>query len=209
MYEKVQRFNWVDGLLAVGLGLMTVGIGYNLKTKLADNTRVELIKAVQTPVVTQGVSNVTFDISGEVLKPGVYKLNKGGRVVEAMAMAGGMAANADREWVEKNINLARVVADGEKIYIPKINNQTPITNNQTNSNNQLPITKQVLGSGVININTANVGELDKLSGIGPAIAQRIIDYREKYGEFKDINEIKMVSGIGDKMFEKIKDQIGI
>lgn len=199
----------MDGLLAMGLALITVGIGYNLKTKLVGQ-KVELIKAKATPTVVQINSKVVFDISGEVLKPGVYKLPKGSRVSEAMMMAGGLALNADREWVERNINLAKVIGDGEKIYIPKkISNDKLLITNETTKTETIKINQQVLGSQIININTAGVEELDKLSGVGPAIAQKIIDYRDMNGGFKDVNEIKMVSGIGDKMFEKIKDQIGI
>jgi len=199
VYDKLHKFSIEDGILAVGLALITVGIGYNLKSKLAGQ-KVELIKAAPTSVVIVVDKKITFDISGQVQKPGVYVLPKGSRVNEALATAGGLAANADREWVEKNINKARSLIDGEKIYIPK------------KSENYKVESAVVLGatvSKIININSAVIEELDKLDGVGPAIAQRIIDYRQKNGEFKDINEIKMVSGIGDKMFEKIKEQIGI
>jgi len=198
MYDWLHRLKLVDGLLAAGLGLMTVGIGYNLQTKLT-NPRVELIKGKVTPTVVQVDSKVVFDISGEVVKPGVYKLAKGSRIQDGLVAAGGLAANADRDWVAKNINLAKIIGDGEKIYIPR--------RQLTQSGGQA----QVLGSQsqIININTAGIDELDKLSGVGPAIAQRIIDYRDKSGGFKDVNEIKMVSGVGDILYEKIKEQIGI
>ena len=208
MFQRLGQLQWVDAILGVGLILMAIGIGMNVKDKLASPT-VQLVKAGVTPtIVVQGDNKVTFDIGGEVLNPGVYKLVKGSRIGEALAAANGLSANADREWVEKNINRAQVIADGIKIYIPK---KSTNINLQTSNENK---SASVLGetttnNGVIDINTAGVKELDKLTGIGPALAQRIIDYREKNGGFKDVNEIKMVSGIGDKLFEKIKDEMGI
>jgi competence protein ComEA len=188
------------------MALITVGVGYNLKSKLTP-PEVVVEKATTIPSVIQVVSKVVFDISGEVLKPGVYSLSKGSRINEALAAAGGLAANADREWVELNINKAKVISDGEKIFIPRV----PIKGTRTLEPNVGAglVPAQMLGIQTININTAEISELDKLDGVGPAIAQRIIDYRQKNGGFKDINEIKMVTGIGDKMFEKIKDLIGI
>ena len=208
MYEKLHQIKWVDGILGLGLLLMAIGIGMNVSDKLKQPV-VTVTKAVVTPtIVVEGDNKVTFDIGGEVLNPGVYKLVKGSRIGEALAAANGLSANADREWVEKNINRAQVIADGIKIYIPK---KSTNINLQTSNENK---SASVLGetttnNGVIDINTAGVTELDKLTGIGPALAQRIIDYREKNGGFKDVNEIKMVSGIGDKLFEKIKDEMGI
>ncbi len=214
MFQRLGQLQWVDAILGVGLILMAIGIGMNVKDKLA-SPNIQLIKAgVMPTVVVQGDNKVTFDIGGEVLNPGVYKLIKGSRIGEALTAANGLSANADREWVEKNINRAQVIADGMKIYIPR---QQSAADGQLGGQASINEAKSasVLGetttnnSGVIDINTAGVAELDKLTGIGPALAQRIIDYREKNGGFKDVNEIKMVSGIGDKLFEKIKDEIGI
>ena len=186
---------WIDGILVVGIGLVAVGVGLNLKEKVS-SPKVELVKNQATPtIVVNGY--VVVDMEGEVLKPGVYKLAKGSRVSEAMAVCGGLSVNSDRDWVEKNINRAKIVSDGEKIYIPKKNEVVKVLGTTKTSN------------GLININTAGVEELDKLTGIGPAIAGRIIDYRDKNGGFKDVNEIKLVSGVGEKLFEEIKDQIGI
>jgi competence protein ComEA len=194
-------------MLAAGLALVTVGVGYSLKTKL-DSTKVEVIKAKVSPTVTVAVSTtIAFDIEGEVINPGVYKTSRGSRIEEALIAAGGLGVNADREWIGKNLNRAEVLTDGMKIFIPKkiSNDQLLMTNGQTTDKNQ-----EVLGvqkSGLISINSATAAELDTLPGIGPAIAGRIIDYRNQNGGFKDINELKMVSGIGDKLYEKIKDRV--
>jgi competence protein ComEA len=196
VYEKLRQFKWQDGLLAAGLALMTVGVGFGLKSKL-DNTNVEVIKAKISPTVTVNLpTTIAVDIEGEVIHPGVYKINRGSRVEDGLIAAGGLSANADREWVEKNLNRAEVVVDGMKVYIPM-------------KNESVPTTGVVLGSQtkIVRINTATAEQLDTLPGIGPAIAGRIIDYRILNGGFKDINELKMVSGIGDKVYENIKDLI--
>ncbi|MFZ2152903.1 MAG: helix-hairpin-helix domain-containing protein [Microgenomates group bacterium] len=203
MDNNKAKFTWLEGMLAAGLALITVGIGVGWQGQ--QTAKVELIKAKVTPTVVQGNNKVTFDIAGEVLKPGVYVLPLGSRISEALTVAGGLSANADRQWVEVNINRAKKIGDGEKIYIPKKVNSDQLS---VNSNKE-QISKQILGSQIININSAGVEELDKLDGVGPAIAQRIIDYREKNGGFVDINELKLVSGIGEKMFEKIKDKVEI
>lgn len=211
MYEKLRQFTWTDGFLAAGLGLLTVGLGANLNNRL-NESKLEVYRGRLTPTVAISQVNpmVKFEIAGEVLKPGVYQLPRGSRIDEAMMVAGGMALHADREWVEKNINRAAMIGDGAKIYIPKRNMIYDLGNTNKTKDKKVENTEEVMGvvdSGLININTAGVDDLDKLSGVGPAIAKKIIDYREKNGGFRDINEIKLVSGIGDKMYEKIKDFI--
>lgn len=198
----IRKLRWMDGVLALGVLLIIIGIGINFREKFGGQSKVEIIKGhVPTITVIQEKSIVVVDVAGEVLKPGVYELKKGERVADALTMAGGLAAEADREWVDLNINRAEILKDGMKIFIPKKNSE------------QLKQSQQILGvqknSGVININTASKEELDKLTGIGPAMAERIIEYREKNGGFRDVNEIKLVSGIGEKLYEKIKEKIGI
>jgi len=215
VYEKLHNLKWVDGLLLLGIGLITAGLGMAMKTAGEEKNQVSLIRAGITPtgksVDAQGDDKVVIDIAGQVMRPGVFSLKKGSRVNDVLIAAGGLAALADREWVEVNLNRAEILRDGQKIVIPSKNSNKPITNNQANSNNQIQNNKQILGAstGLISINNASVEELDKLPGIGPAIAQRIIDYRDKMGGFKDINEIKLVSGIGEKLYAQIKDKIGL
>ncbi len=206
MSQKWPQIKLIDGLLGLGLLLMAVGVGMNLKTSTKTDNKLEIIKATITPTKVSEKIDVVIDMTGEVVKPGVYKLAKGSRIADAFIVSGGLAVNADRSWVEKNINRAEVISDGMKIYIPKKNDQFLMSNYKTITNSDI---LGVQKSNIININTAGVEELDKLDGVGPAIAGRIIDYRNQNGGFKDINELKLVSGIGDKMFEKIKDKVGI
>jgi competence protein ComEA len=199
MYEKLHSWKWQDLLLAIGFGLVTVGIGFNLRTKLEGGTQGELIKAKATPSVTvTEIALVTVDVEGEVMYPGVYKLKRTDKVQEALVAAGGLSSKADRDWVAKNLNRAESLSEGLKIYIPKAGEVLGTETAVLASKNQL-----------ININTATTEELEELPGIGPAMAGRIIEYRKTNQGYKDINELKMVSGIGDKLYEKIKNLVEI
>lgn len=199
LLEKIQKLKIVDGLLVIGFLLVVLGIGMNFKDQFLIKEKVKVETKNISPTVKNDVqvnSEVVIDISGEVVKAGVYKLKNGSRIEDALIMAGGLSVKADRDWVDQNLNRAEKIFDGQKIFIPKVGEKTEV--------------KTVLGtsvSKVIRLNSATVEELDKLDGIGPAIAQRIIDYRVENGGFKSVEEIKLVPGIGDKMFEKIKNDI--
>lgn len=137
------------------------------------------------------VSEIQVHVAGEVNKPGLYKLEDGSRVWDAVQVAGGFTKNAD----QNSLNLAKTLEDGEQVMIPAIG-ATSTGGEASGSNN-----------GKVNINTADLATLETLSGVGPATAQKIIDYRNAHGKFKSIEEIKKVSGIGDKTYEKFKDKI--
>ena len=145
-------------------------------------------------------------ITGEVKKPGVVQLNLGDRIIDAIEKAGGETKQADLSQV----NLAYKVEDGQKIYIPnkneKISEYIWSGNGDNNSDSNLNNKEQKEGNKV-NINTASQSELDGLPGIGPALAQRIIDFRKENGEFKSIEDIQNVKGIGNSKFEDIKEDI--
>lgn len=199
LLEKIQKLKIVDGFLVLGFLLVILGIGMNFKDQFLTKEEAQLVSKDVGSTVKSDIqvnSEVMIDISGEVINPGVYKLKNGARVEDILIVSGGLGAKADRDWVDKNLNRAEKVFDGEKIYIPKVGENMEI--------------KAVLGvsvSKVIRLNSASIEELDKLDGVGPSIAQRIIDYRTENGGFKSVEEIKLVPGIGDKMFEKIKNEI--
>lgn len=142
---------------------------------------------------------IFIDICGAVKYAGVVKLKQGDRIIDAVEAAGGLLPTADR----KQINLARILVDGEQIYIPEVGEVENVNNGIGVS---LTTSTQ---SGKININTASQSELETLNGIGKVLAERILQYRNDKGRFKTIEEIKKVSGIGDKKYEGIKDHITV
>ena len=145
-------------------------------------------------------NQVTVDVAGAVEKPGVYKMPSGSRIGDALVSAGGLSAEADREWVAKTLNLAEEVKDGGKVYIPsrdENNNQAPNSNNQTSSN--------VQNSKLININTASVGELDSLPEIGEARAKAIIANRPYGSSAELVSKAKIPASV----YAKIKDLVSI
>lgn len=148
---------------------------------------------------------ITVYVTGEVKRSGVYRLRKGDRVYQAIEMAGGALESADM----KNIQMARKISDEETVYVPSPG-ETQSQPGATASPNQ-PAQPSSGGrqGGLININTASAAELDTLDGIGPTLAQRIIDFRTANGSFSTIEDINNVSGIGDKKYEAIKNSITV
>lgn len=156
---------------------------------------------------------IVVHITGAVNKEGIVELETGARIADAIEKAGGSKENADI----KNINLATILEDGMKIHIPTIE-ETNTNKDKTTENNEnsQTITETIDNAsdtkktqGKVNINTANIEELDTLPGIGPSTASKIISYRQENGKFKNIEELKEVSGIGEAKYEKIKDLITI
>lgn len=148
----------------------------------------------------EDVNYIYVDISGAVMNPGVLKLEENTRVYQAIEISGGLKAGAD----VSGINMAAKLKDENKIYIPEIGEklETPAINN-------LQPMSGIDNNGLIDINTANSQQLQELSGVGPSTAEKIIQYRENNGSYLVIEDIKNVSGIGDKTFDKFKDKICI
>ena len=163
-------------------------------------------------------TGIFVHIDGYVNNPGVYQIKENERINVLIEKAGGLKNG----YSIKNINLAAKLSDGDKVYIPSVeeektlgnqnqNNNISIntvgkhTNNGNNSNNNVSITK----NNKININTANVSELKQITGIGESTANKIIDYRQNVGKFKKIEDIKEVKGIGESKFESLKNKITI
>jgi competence protein ComEA len=147
------------------------------------------------------VPSVIIHISGAVKNPGVYQLKSTDRVVDAVKIAGGITERANPDA----INLAALLKDGQKIIIPyKISNQVTV---ESDKNIEEVYSSSSSPSDQININTADDNTLQSLPGIGPVLSKKIIDYRNQNGLFEVIDDIKDVSGIGEKKFEGIKDLI--
>ena len=148
---------------------------------------------ITSPVIVQEVE-IFVDVAGAVNNPGVYSLSGKSRVIDAIKAAGDSAPGADLS----TINLARIVSDGEQIYVDSAS-----TYRSSGS------VKKNVRVGPINLNRATKSQLDTLDGIGPVIAQRIIDYRKINGPFLTIDDIQKVSGIGTAKFAQIKSKIQV
>lgn len=143
---------------------------------------------------------IQVHITGEVNNPGLYKLNSDVRIWDAIQAAGGFTNNAD----QSSLNLAKTLEDGEQLLVAAKNNSSQANNASSQTNNG---SSQTQTDGKININNADIQQLQTLSGVGPSTAQKIVDYRTSNGKFKNIEDIKKVSGIGDKTYLKFKDKI--
>ena len=147
-------------------------------------------------------TEVYVDIDGAVVSPGVYRVKDGARVAQAIDAAGGLTPEAD----VTGLNRASKVADGQKIYVPKVGEQTVAAGGGVDGGAAAsPGVSDA--TGLVNINTASASELQTLSGIGPSMAQSIIDERTQNGAFTSVDDLMRVSGIGEKKFAKIKDCI--
>lgn len=150
-------------------------------------------------------TEILIHVSGCVKNNKVVSLPEGSRINDAIEAAGGLTDDADLT----NINLAYILEDGEKIYIPKKGEESQI--NSQISSEQMMSTSDTTSSKTskININKATQSELETIPGIGPSTAQKIINYRNENGKFTSIEDIKNVSGIGDAKYENMKDYITI
>ena len=137
---------------------------------------------------------LVVDISGCVNEPGVYEISDGTRLHQVIEQAGGLTKDADIDA----INQAELVTDGQKILIPA---------KAESGTDNASAAAQPVQNGKININQADSIALQEIPGVGPATADKIIQYRESNGRFQTIEDIKNVSGIGNKTFEKMKDKI--
>ncbi len=128
-------------------------------------------------------------VVGEVKNPGLYELPAGDRIVDAVSAAGGFTAAAD----QAQLNLAQLIQDGEQIVVT--------------AKGATPVAPGAGVGGTVDINTADATALETLSGVGPALAQRILSYRAAHGGFRSVNDLQNVSGIGPKKFAAIKSSI--
>ncbi|MFP7297563.1 helix-hairpin-helix domain-containing protein [Neobacillus niacini] len=168
----------------------------------------EEIKEEQVPSPPQSQIEepevIMVDVKGQVVMPGVYSTREGERVIDVIHRAGGLTENAD----ESQVNFAEHVQDAMVIYIPA-KGQEGITVPAGSPVNASTSGSASGNSGKINLNKADETQLQNLPGIGPQKAAAIIEYRETSGSFKNVEDLKNISGIGDKTFEKLKDLVTV
>jgi len=172
--------------------IASVVLALSVLIVLRGNT--QITAAPEIIPITIAEPEIFVDVTGAVNNPGVYTLTGRSRVIDAIKAAGDSAPGADLS----TINLARMLNDGEQIYVDST---------VVNSSGQR-VSKKV-SSGPININRATLRQLDALDGIGPVIAGRIIEYRKKNGSFLTIDDLQKVSGIGAAKFAQIKSKVRI
>lgn len=142
---------------------------------------------------------LVLHVHGAVVEPGIVVLPAGSRVVDAIAAARGPTDDADLGGV----NLARVVVDGEQLYVPRVGEVPPPGAGAASG------AGAGTGSGLVNINTADAAALETLPGIGPALAGRIIAWRDANGGFRAVDELLAVAGIGEKTLDGFRDQVTV
>jgi competence protein ComEA len=172
--------------------IAAIVLALSVLTVVRGNTQINA--APEIIPITIAEPEIFVDVTGAVNNPGVYSLTGRSRVIDAIKAAGDSAPGADLS----TINLARVLNDGEQIYVDST---------AVNSFGQR-VSKKV-SSGPININRATLRQLDALDGIGPVIAGRIIEYRKKNGSFLTVDDLQKVSGIGAAKFAQIKAKVRV
>ncbi len=184
-YSDIQK----RALLIMGVGLLILSsfVVFRGSSK-------EVIAAPLIPIEVS-IPEVTVDVTGAVNNPGVYLLPAQSRVIDALRAAGNSVTGSDLS----DLNLARVIKDGEQIYV----------NPTQRSASGKRIIKKIIPRGPININRASAKEFDGLAGIGPVIAKRIVEYRRVNGPFMAIEDLQKVSGIGSAKFEELKSKISV
>lgn len=185
------------GLFFGGLFVLALGTGLFFFKSQNSSDDIQIIASAEDTKKTEKVE-IVVHVDGAVVSPGIYKLDAGSRIDDAIKIAGGLTDDADRS----KINLAAKIADGQKIYVPKIGENVLGSTNSTSITSTTGITSPNQES-LISINSASESELDKLPGIGPVTAQKIIAARP-YSVLEDLLTRKVVS---KSVWEKIKDLI--
>jgi competence protein ComEA len=189
--EQLERQSRLRIALGAAVVLVLVGLGcavlFSALAPTGSSTVVE-----PTSVTTVAPAGIFVHVLGEVATPGLYELAEGDRAVDAIAAAGGFTPKAD----QAQLNLARFVTDGEQIIVPRVG-ETP----------QAPGGASVPGK--VNLNTADAATLETLPRIGPAMAERILTWRETNGRFSAVEDLMSVSGVGDKTFEALKSLVTV
>jgi competence protein ComEA len=183
-------------LIAAGCLALLLFVGSKLLVRPQPSAG--LAPPVAPPTETAAAATVVVvDVVGAVRRPGLYRLEQGARIADAVARAGGATAKADLAL----INLAAPLADGEQVVVPKRGAAAPAGAPSAGGSAGVP------SSGPVHLSTATLEQLDSLPGIGPVTAQKILDYRQKQGAFTSVDELDAVPGIGPARLDQLKDLV--
>lgn len=206
---------WLDRVLIVALILVIAfaTVAWIIQFRSASNSEVTVIGMTDKASGIKGSGKppkIKVHVKGAVKKPGVYEFNFGERVEDAIKKAGGSLPTADLDA----INLAAFLKDGEEVYVPDRRLRALEAFNEASRAAQLGVAascsstkaKRIM-AGKVAINTATAEQLESLPGVGPALAQRIIEYRRQHGPFKSVDELLNVKGIGQKKLEALRPYV--
>ncbi len=180
---------WVGAGALLLLGILAVSIGVTVVQGLVAPATPPSYAAPTSAVSEPAQGRRVVHVSGAVAAPGVYQFDEQTRVVDAIAAAGGFTDDAD----PGALNLAREVADGEQLHVPE--------------RGEAVTAAPGAPAGAVNINRADAAELDTLPRIGPALAERIVAWREENGPFAAVEDLLSVSGIGEKVLEELRGRV--
>lgn len=231
--QQYRRYLIMGGIFIFAMGGIGLGILQHQKQQLPNESDFTKIGSTQSqgakkekqPILVDSKDNANqqksmankmyIDVKGAVKQPGVYSIGSQGRVETIIALAGGALQDADLSQV----NLAQRLKDQQIVYIPKRGEKIPAqfaqisVGNQNANNATTSSTSQINGNGTdnkqVNLNTATKEDLQTLTGVGPSKAAAILQYREEHGQFKTVEDLKQVSGIGEKTFLKLKPHLSV
>ena len=186
--------------ITLGLVVLSAAVGWGiLRGQAGEIESIPLDDAAATaePGIVTGAS-IYVHVLGEVAEPGLYILEPDARLVDALAAAGGTLKDADL----RAVNLARQLSDGEQVIVPAEGEQNTASGGAGG-------TPGVGADGVIDLNSADQAALETLPRIGPALAQRIIDWREENGRFRSVDDLLAVAGIGEKLLAGVRDKVRV
>lgn len=199
-FEKLYPYRWQILFLLLGV-LFISGAVLIEKGDILQQPSIEIVEDNNNTSVD--ISSVVVEVSGSVVSPGVYKLDHGSRIDDALNAAGGITEEANKEWMDKYINKAAMITDGQKIYIPS-QSDAASDNNSTGGVVGVSDTVQE-ASERVNINTASQSELESLWGIGPATAQNIIEQRM----YSSVEELLTKGILKSNVYERNKDLLSV
>jgi competence protein ComEA len=184
---------------ALAAGILLLVAGRYLASAGAPSTQAVAARPV-VPRLPVAASRLVVDVVGAVRRPGLYRLSQGTRIADAVARAGGAKRSADLAA----INLAAPLADGEQVVVPERTPAGAGVPDAAGSGSSSSATQ-----GPVHLNTATLEQLDTLPGVGPATAQKILDYRTEHGAFSSVDELDAVPGIGPKRLEELRKLVAL
>lgn len=200
-WELARKYKGQVALLIVGTLLLILGGAYFINKASSHSSDIEIVNTEE-----KDTNELVVEVSGSVASPGVFHLPSGSRIEDALTSAGGLTSDADNVWVERTLNRASKLTDGQKIYIPSLKEQSNVVSDKNSSGTS---STQGVVAGVssdkVNINTASLEELVSLPGIGPVYGQNIIDHRP----YSAVEELLTKAKLKKNVYEDNKDKFTI